>query len=123
MRKLHETGICTIAVVCDGTATNRSVLNKLDVIHNSDKVLSWFIHPADKNSKIYCIFDAAHMLKLTRNLLADKKILINGTSETNFNKIKLVYLENLIAVQEKEGLHAANKLTITYSKNESWFSC
>lgn len=110
LRKLAETGINIVAVVCDGTATNRSVMEKLGVKYDEQVAKCWFPHPSNKEIKVFAIFDTAHMLKLARNLIAEKKILLDGTISGGENKIKWDYFCKLVELQEMEGLHAANKL-------------
>jgi len=49
--------------------------------------------------------DPAHMVKLVKNTLGEKKIIIDGDN----NIIKFDYLEKLLILQESEGLHLENK--------------
>lgn len=55
------------------------------------------------------MLDACHMLKLARNTLAEKKVVSSG----NGLKIEFKYKERLHALQIKEGLKFANKLSYT----------
>lgn len=119
LRKLYDTGIQIVAVVCDGTATNRAVMEKLGVRLNIDNPQCWFPHPSNIDRKVFCMFDAAHMLKLTRNLLGEKKILLDGTASNGNNLIKWEFLSKLVTLQEKEGLHAANKIRKQHIEYES----
>jgi len=66
-----------------------------------------FLHPSDSEQHVNLLLDACHMLKLMRNLLADKKVLV----DTDGNFIKWSYIEELEKLQHNEGLRAGNKLT------------
>lgn len=46
------------------------------------------------------------MLKLFRNFLGEGKVIVDGSRK----QIRWLYFEELEALQEKDGLHAANKL-------------
>lgn len=110
LRKLEETGVVIVAVVCDGTATNRSLMSKLGISCDDQAAQCWFPHPANSDRQVFCMFDTAHMLKLARNLLAEKHCLIDGTISGSENKIRWEYFVQLVKLHEREGLHAANKL-------------
>lgn len=62
-----------------------------------------FKHP-NKDSPIHCIFDPAHMVKLSRNVFAETH-LSSANGDINF-----VYVKELHAIQEEEGLRLRNKL-------------
>jgi len=75
----------------------------------------YFIDPVTQN-KIYCFFDPCHMLKLVRNTIGDKSILI-------FNGEKILWEDIVLLqkLQEEEGLRAATKITkkhIAYKTNK-----
>ncbi|KAG0434563.1 hypothetical protein HPB47_019013 [Ixodes persulcatus] len=57
-------------------------------------------------AKVYGLLDACHMLKLMRNLLAEKQCIRDGAGWV----VAWEYLEALDSLQQQEGLHAANKL-------------
>lgn len=112
LRKLEETGVTVVAVVCHVSATNRSVMAKLGVKCDEQTVQCWFSHPSVNNIKVFCMFDTVHMLKLACNLLADKTCLIDGANLGSENEIKWEYFVKLVKLQESGGLHAANKLRL-----------
>ncbi|XP_040070850.1 uncharacterized protein LOC120843523 [Ixodes scapularis] len=56
--------------------------------------------------RVYGLLDACHMLKLMRNLLAEKQCIRNGAGRV----VAWKYLEALDSLQQQEGRHAANKL-------------
>ncbi|XP_065665655.1 uncharacterized protein LOC136087077 [Hydra vulgaris] len=56
---------------------------------------------------VFIIMDSLHMLKLIRNTYGMLKIIFDCKNEP----IKWDYMEKLVAIQEKEGLHLATKIT------------
>lgn len=73
--------------------------------NNLKTLQSWFRNP-QTNNKIYVYLDPCHMIKLVRNSFGALKSLMNGSDET----ISWTFLKKLHEIQEKEGLHFANKL-------------
>jgi len=72
---IAQVGIKVRAITCDGETTNCSALQKLGCnifVESYHDIKNFFIHPSE-NYKIRMILDASHMLKLTRNALADYK--------------------------------------------------
>lgn len=110
LRKLEEVGLNIVALVCDGTATNRSMFHMLGVSFSGLNKQCWFTHPADESKKVYGFLGAAHMMKLMRNLLVEKHFLLDGSVTSGCNIIRWNFLKRLVELQEEEGLHAANKL-------------
>ncbi|KAM7282371.1 hypothetical protein ISCGN_004034 [Ixodes scapularis] len=103
--KLEEAGAECISVTCDGTNCNISMLTALGVCFGPP-LRSWFPNPSDPSRRVYGLLDACHMLKLMRNLLAEKQCIRNGAGRV----VAWKYLEALDSLQQQEGLHAANKL-------------
>lgn len=62
----------------------------------------YFNHPI-ANDKVYIFFDAFHMIKLIRNCLENKVIII----DKDRNKIFWRYIKEFYNIQKKEGLHLA----------------
>ena len=58
------------------------------------------------NKNIYSTFDAVHLLKLIRNAFGDLK----QFKDYDNNLVNWRYVVELHNIQEKEGLHVANKL-------------
>lgn len=104
--KLKEAGADCISVTCDGTSCNLSMLSALGVSLAEPRMKSWFPHPSDPSRRVYAILDACHMLKLMRNLLAEKELIRDGAGRT----VAWHYIMCLDRLQQKEGLHAGNKL-------------
>jgi len=77
--RLHDVNVRVTSIVCDGPSTNFAVGNKLGASLTAENMNPRFQHPCEPNWNIYIIFDAAHMLKLMRNTLAD-----NNNNNNNF---------------------------------------
>ncbi|KAM7294814.1 hypothetical protein ISCGN_024319 [Ixodes scapularis] len=103
--KLKDAGAKCISVTCDGTNCNITMLTALGV-RFAQPMKSWFTHPSDPTSRVHAVLDACHMLKLMRNLLAEKGCIIDGAGKV----VAWRYLAALDNLQQQEGLHAANKL-------------
>ncbi|KAG0419562.1 hypothetical protein HPB47_004019 [Ixodes persulcatus] len=73
---------------------------------------SWFPNPSDPSKKVYGDFDAWHMIKLMRNLQAEKQCIRNGAGRV----VTWKYLETLDSLQQQEGLHAGHKLVCFSSR-------
>lgn len=103
---LEEVGIDVVSVTCDGTATNIATLNLLGCeLNDVANLKTYFSHPTTEQP-VFAFLDPCHMLKLVRNALGDKKELVMENSSVQWK-----YVEELLAVQEKEGLRLGNKLT------------
>ncbi|KAG0415550.1 hypothetical protein HPB47_007275 [Ixodes persulcatus] len=81
--KLKEAGADCIFVTCDGISCNLSMLIALGV----------------SLARVSAILDAYHMLKLMRNLLAEKELIKDGAGKT----VAWQYI--MCLDQQKEGLH------------------
>ena len=106
---LHKESVNVRAVVFDGTYTNQSTAQQLGCRMKVSCLQAWFPHPELANEKVHIIFDACHMLKLMRNVLADYGTIshiVDGRKED----IKWEYIVALNDIQEDLGLSFANKL-------------
>lgn len=65
----------------------------------------YFKHPETKQN-VHIFIDPAHMIKLCRNTLGDKKVLY----DENKYPIKWDYFVKLVDLQEKTGVHAGTKI-------------
>lgn len=108
IRMLGEININVRSITCDGTVTNRSTYEILGCNFTIPMITN-FKHPL-KDQRVYCLFDPPHMIKLARNLLAEKEI------SSNAGSIDFVYVKELHNVQEEEGLLLANKLCNAHIK-------
>lgn len=71
-------GLEVVAVVCDALSSNVMMGRLLGChIHARDasSFRTYFPHPCNSDKRVYLIFDAAHGLKLLRNLFGDSKVL------------------------------------------------
>jgi len=113
---VQETGMSIISLTCDGLRSNLSMLESLGCnFKNYKNLQTWFKHPAS-DTNIYVYLDPSHMLKLVRNVLGSRKVLLDKDD----NRIEWKYFEDLHKLQQ-EGLHVANKLRtkhIEYFKNK-----
>jgi len=90
----------------DGAHTNLSMCTKLGANLNINNPQFFFPHPVTKEP-VFLFYDPCHTIKLIRNTLGDKKVLIG----TNNQEIKWDHIKNLYYKEIKEGLKAATKLT------------
>lgn len=96
-----------MAITFDGLSSNLNMAKILGANLNVEPYKSYFRH---KGKKYYIMLDCCHLLKLIRNLFADKKILIDAQG----GKIDFEFLEQLNIIQFEEGLHLANKITFRH---------
>ena len=106
LTKLHEVGVNVVSFTCDGPTTHQAMLKKLGVQLSAENMQAYFLHPCDKDKKIYVFLDACHMMKLVRNTMSEWKIL----KDKDGNTIEWKFIQELHELQEKEGLRLANKL-------------
>jgi len=111
--KLHNVGVRIVSLTFDGCAANIAMTSKLGANLDLEDLHTSFEHPSDHTQSVYLLLDPCHMLKLMRNLLADKKALLDSAG----NLIKWSYIEELHKIQQSEGLRAGNKLT---DRHVSW---
>lgn len=119
---VNKIGIKVVSLTFDGCASNINMSKLLGCNLDPTSFKTNFVFKlTDSLTQNIAIFpDPAHMVKLVRNTLGEKKILIDGDNNT----IKFDYLEKLLILQESEGLHLANKLKKQHiyffqTKNES----
>ena len=62
--RLHETGVMTIAHVCDGPSCHMTMLRILGATVTVPDLQPSVPHPVDKDAKIRILLDVCHMLKL-----------------------------------------------------------
>ncbi len=105
-QKLHDVGVKTVNVTCDGLAANISTLRKFGISFDPTCFQCSFPHPSDPTQKITVMLDACHLLKLARNTLSDLKVLIDPDGK----QIKWDFVEKLHNIQTEEGLRAGNKI-------------
>ncbi|GFN81903.1 THAP domain-containing protein 9 [Plakobranchus ocellatus] len=106
LHQLGQIGIKFISLTCDGPSCYFAMLSDLGASMDPENLDPSFPHPSSGH-KIFVILDVCHMLKLLRNCLASKD---RGLKDGDGVPIRWKYLEDLNSIQEREGLHLANKL-------------
>ena len=53
LTKLHEVGVNVVSFTCDGPTTHQAMLKKLGVQLSAENMQAYFLHPCDKDKKIY----------------------------------------------------------------------
>ncbi len=101
---LHKVGMQVVALTFDGLKCNFAVASNLGANLSLQTLFHIFLHPVTQ-TKVYCMVDACHMLKLVRNLFEDFKEL----KDYKGNIVSWDYIEKLDNLQ-KRGLVAANKI-------------
>lgn len=107
-----QRGIRIRNITCDGAAANQTMLSKLGCILNPLEPKPYFKHP-HMDHNVYGTLDICHMMKLARNALAEYGTFYNQDEE----RICWSYIADMANVQERIGLHMANKVT---SKHINW---
>lgn len=98
MDRLHEAGLDVRVVVCDQSATNRSISSNLGI--SPDK--PFFVH---KTRKIYFMFDPPHLLKSLRNNLKMYNFRMGK------DVVKWQYVEALFKFDMSQKIKLAPRLT------------
>ena len=112
MEHLSDVGVKVITLTCDGPSCHFSMLSTLGASLHPSKMIPYFPHSQNKAEKIWVLLDVCRMLKLVRNTLAEKEIILD---EKN-GKILLKYLVELEKQQAAVGLRLDNKLKQAHIK-------
>lgn len=94
IRRFEEVGAKVVSITCDGPAANFSMFCSLGCDHMKGQNVTKFKRG---ENRIYIFIDPCHTIKLVRNAFGGK---------IDFN-----YLEELLKLQDREGLHMVTKLT------------
>lgn len=112
LSKCQEVGIKVVSLTFDGHPTNLSAMELLGCqIKDTNKLITTFKHPS-ADYRVAVFLDACHMVKLIRNHFEDKKTFL----DTNKEEVDWEYIDKLNDLQEKSGIHLANKLTRKHLK-------
>ena len=103
---MADHGLRVHGVVSDGTYANQTTARLLGVHLDPFNPKPYFDHPSMPGQRIFYMFDACHMLKLTRNMLAEMKVL-----QFEGNPIKWGFIEKLHRIQDNDSLTLGNRLT------------
>lgn len=101
---LIECNIIDASLTFDGCPANFAMAKILGCNLESPENITPFFKV--NGQEIVIIPDPAHMLKLVRNTLGQKKELLDAEGRT----ISWQYIEKLNELQEREGVHLANRL-------------
>ena len=112
IQRLTDTGIKVVSLTCDGPSCHFKMLSELGAAINPPSLEPNFPNPGNCHEKIHVLLDVCHMLKLVRNTLAEKGLLV----DIEGNKILWQYVVELQKLQEKEGLRLGNKLKMAHIK-------
>ncbi|KAB0798505.1 hypothetical protein PPYR_09498 [Photinus pyralis] len=107
LKLCHESNVKIYSLTFDGAAVNIAMCTELGACFKYGQTFKPYIYHPTTKEKIYVMWDACHMLKLIRNTFCDK----NTIQDPAGNLIKWDFLSKLQNYQEREGLHAANKLS------------
>lgn len=113
LKKLKETGVKVVSFTFDGHPTNISAVKKLGANFILEK--PYFENPYDEGYNVYMILDACHMLKLARNCLGSKGILV----DQNDKEVKWKLFSDLVMLQIDENINLGNKLTKSHIEYEN----
>ncbi|KAB0801379.1 hypothetical protein PPYR_05733, partial [Photinus pyralis] len=100
---VQNTGAKIVSLTCDGAPSNISMCSLLGCSLQYPNMQTMFQVGDDK---IHFFLDPCHMVKLVRNTFGDKKLML----DQNGNCIQWKYIDELMKLQETEGLHLGNKL-------------
>lgn len=106
LHALHEKDINVVCMTMDGHGTNISMMSMLGCeLTLGQPLKTHFNHPSS-GQRVHVMLDACHMLKLSRNMLQAYSPIKSAEGEISWS-----YLVKLSEIQEKEGLHAATRLS------------
>lgn len=94
---LYDTGVKIHSLTFDGAQCNLSMCTKLGANLKLNNPNFSFPHTTS-GEPIYLFYDPCHMLKLVRNTLGDKRVLINSQGE----KIEWEYIKKLYLKEKKK---------------------
>ncbi|KAK3917587.1 LOW QUALITY PROTEIN: DNA transposase [Frankliniella fusca] len=108
LQHLHETGVTIASLTFDGNAANLTMTECLgaNLEPLSANWQPWFKHPCT-DAKVFIVLDAAHMIKLWRNILGNDNVKL---FDSNNREIKWEFLVRLHEFQDREGLLAGTKV-------------
>jgi len=103
----HEAGIDVRGIVFDGLSANKTYAEACGASFDVKNLMHYYFHPV-AGIYVYIFLDAVHMVKLARNLLADKEeVFIPGYEKP----ARFSHIEALHEFQVKYKCRLANKLS------------
>ena len=112
LMKTADNGLIVKAIVADGLKANVKAARCLGFNLSAINPTCHISHPHDdfNGEKVWFICDPPHMLKLTRNLLADRHTIYVRQQDGICRPISWKYIQALHDLQSKDNLYLANKL-------------
>ena len=104
LKKLHDVGVTTISVTCDGPPSNMSMMTELGACLKANDIKTSFQHPLCPGNNVYVFLDICHMIKLVRNTLGKGLVLVDKDG----GKVSWQYIVQLENLQREEGLRLGN---------------
>lgn len=108
-----DRGLIVKAIVGDGLKANMKAAAILGFDLNATNPKCHINHPHSsmQEEKVWYVCDPPHMLKLTRNLLADRNIIYKKCDDGTCQSISWKYIKELHNLQSQDSLYLANKLS------------
>lgn len=102
------TNLNVVSLTFDGCSTNVTMSQLLGCNFNADCLNTSFLFNSTNSTdhEIVVLLDPAHMIKLVRNALGEKKKFLDYKN----NIIDFDFIQKLFILQENEGCHLGNKL-------------
>lgn len=104
MHLIKDCGVKLVSITFDGAPSNITMAKSLGCNFDINNLITEFLRSDVDVTEVF--LDPCHAVKLIRNALGEKKIIIDGEG----NEIKWVFIEQLEALQSSEGFHLGNKL-------------
>ena len=103
LKLCQDIGVKVVSITCDGPAANFSMFTSFgcDILRQQD-VTSF----ESGNARVHAFVDPCHAIKLIRNAFDELRVFIDLLGR----KVHFNFLEKLLELQEKQGLHLANKI-------------
>ncbi|KAH9636545.1 hypothetical protein HF086_014806 [Spodoptera exigua] len=103
LKLCEDVGVKVVSITCDGPAANFSMFTTFgcDILRQQN-ITSF----ESGNTRVHAFIDPCHAIKLIRNAFGELKIFIDLLGR----KVDFTFLEILLKLQEKQGLHLAIKI-------------
>ena len=97
--KLSDVGVQVVSLTCDGPSCHFTMLSSLGANLKIPTLDPSFPHPINPSYRISVLLDICHMLKLLRNTLGAKGVIVNGSGK----KIKCHTSRTSITYNRRKG--------------------
>ena len=115
LNRLHDIGVTTVSLTCDGPSCHISMLTELVACMNRDCLPPSLQHPANPGATVHVMLNACQMLKLVSNAFAEGMVVTNN----DLQEISWHFIKDLHKIQEQEdsGWQTNSRLTILNGAN------